>query len=474
MQLTPRQAWAYGAGDLGVALLYVGINTYFFYYLVNVVELTAVHAGLVFVVGRVVDAFTDPLIGAVSDARRARHGRLSLLRWAVAPTALAFVGLFALPLLPGAPVAWATLGAIGFSVAHTCVLMPYLAVLPELVRDYDDRTRVIGIKSVFTMVATLIAFAAPPALVLALDGGGGGGGGTDLAATTPGAWVAMSVVLALVFCVPMAITGFGVPDTGGARAPDSGPLDSTDAVDLRATARGLWREVRSAWQTRGLAGVVYLFLAVTVGIMITNSLLAFFLESALGLPGDALPGILGGLVLVSILAFPLWIRLSAKLGKRVSLIGALAVEAASLLLLVTVVPAGGVSAALIGVVVLNGVAVGGVTMFPWAMLPDVVELDELAVGRRREGVLYALFTFAQKLATSVGVFANAIVIAAFGYVPGVAEQSADTVAALRAMMGPGAAAVFALAALLTWRYPVTRALHAEASGALRAKKIPQP
>ena len=50
-------------------------------------------------------------------------------------------------------------------------------------------------------------------------------------------------------------------------------------------------------------------------------------------------------------------------------------------------------------------------MLPWAMLPDVVEFDALAHGERREGLLYALFTFGQKAAGSLGVFANALVAA---------------------------------------------------------------
>ena len=443
--MTTPQRWIYGAGDLGVALLYVAINTYFFYFLVNVAGFAPLTAGGVFLVGRLVDAFTDPLIGRRSDALRDSLGRLPFLRRAILPTALTFVLLFAAPLSPVAPVLCAVAAAVAFSIAHTCVMMPYLAILPELVPDYDARTSVIGVKSVFTMLATLLAFALPPAVVLALSGAGV----SDLAESAPSAWVSTAAVLAAVAAVPLLLLSYRLSEPR-TRSLERAPAPASSALTA---------ELRSAFGTRGMREALWMFLTVTVGLMVTNSLLAFFMESVLGLPGDALPLVLGGLVLVSIVTFPVWVAVAKRIGKRGGLIAALAVVAASLLLLVAVVPPGRIGAALIAVVALNGFGVGGVTLFPWAILPDVVEIDELASGRRREGLLYAVYTFGQKVATSVGVFANAIVIGLFGYVQGSAQQSPDTIEALRVMMGPVSAGVFVLAALLVWRYPITREVH---------------
>ena len=448
MSLTRIQVWAYGAGDLGIGLAYVAINTYFFYFLVNVAGFSPLSAGAVFVAGRVADAFTDPLIGAWSDRVRARLPRMRLLALAAVPTGLAFVGLFALPLVPVAPLAGAFAASVVFSVVYTCAAMPYLAALPELVRAYDARTRVIAVKSGFTMLATLIAFAVPPALVLALSGV------DDLTDTRPLDWVAMSAVLATVATLALLLVAWVVPTPPPARA--------STATPSAHVPQNLLRAVGSAWRTRGMPEAVWMFLAVTIGLMVTNSLLAFFLESVLLLPGSLLPPLLGGLVLVSIVAFPAWVRTADRIGKRRALVIALGLEIVSLLLLVSIVPADGVTWQLLAVVAVNGVAVAGVTLFPWAMLPDLAELDELRTGARREGLLYALFTFGQKLATSVGVFANAIVIAAFGYVAGSVEQSPETVRALRTLMGPVAAGVFAVAAVFAWRFPITREVHAEA------------
>ena len=449
MRMTSRQKWAYGSGDLGVGLLYITLNTYFFYYLINIAEFSPLSAGIVFLVGRLVDAVTDPIIGARSDALRGSLGRIPFFRRALLPMAVTFVLLFVAPLSPVLPVVAATLAAAAFSVAYTCVAMPYLALLPEIVPSYHERTQVIGIKSVFTMVATLLAFAGPPAIVLALSGAGT----SELAASEPSAWVTTVAVLACIGALAMLLVGAVVQEPKG------------EAFDLdfeKPTTTPMLAQISSVWQATGMREAVWMFLAISVGIMITNSLLAFVLESVIGLPASMLAPVLGGLVLTSIFSFPVWVWLSAKVGKRGALIAALFLGILSLLALVTLVPSGYVSSQLVATVVVNGLATGGIVMFPWAMLPDVVEFDEQATGQRREGLVYAVFTFAQKLATSLGVFANAIVIGYFGYVQGSADQAPETVAALRWLMGPVAAIIFTLAIWLTYRFPITEQLHAAA------------
>ncbi|MDF1523498.1 MAG: MFS transporter, partial [Trueperaceae bacterium] len=221
-----------------------------------------------------------------------------------------------------------------------------------------------------------------------------------------------------------------------------------------------------AFRAPGYTAVWTLFLVVTIGIMLLNSMLPFYLESALRLPGEAQTLVLGTLFGVAVLAFPAWGRASAAWGKRAALTGGLLVLAGAVLALVAFAPVGAVSLPLLALTALAGVGLAAVMMLPWAMLPDVVEFDALAVGRRREGLLYALFTFGQKAAGSIGVFANALAAAAFGYVQGSAAQSEATVAGLRLMTGPVAAGVFAVAAALVWTYPITRARHEAARAEL--------
>ena len=137
------------------------------------------------------------------------------------------------------------------------------------------------------------------------------------------------------------------------------------------------------------------------------------------------------------------------------------------------VPSGRLSPQLALLILVAGFGLSAVMLFPWAMLPDVVEFDELQHGLRREGLVYALFTFGQKLAGSAGVFAGAIVASVFGYQQG-AEQAPETVRGVALATGPLAAAVFACALALALRFPITRRSHAAARARLRAGESAPP
>ncbi len=441
---------AYGASDLGASLTFVAVNTWLLYALVNVAGVPPLWAGAVFVAGRLVDAVTDPIMGVLADRWRTSVGRLPFLRWGAVPLGATFAAVWWSPDLgAAAAIAYAAVAFILFGIAYTVVQVPTMALTPELAPGYDERTALTGWRVGFGVIASMLAVAVPPLVVLTVAGGG------DLAAAGPAGWRAMGVIFGLVAIAAYLTTAAVVPEPPRRHAaPATGP------------SRGGWA---SAFRAPGYTSVWTLFLVVTLGIMLLNSMLPFYLESALALPGEAQTLVLGLLFGTAVLAFPAWGRVSATWGKRTALTAGLLLLAAAVATLVAVTPAGGVTPTLLALTALAGVGLAAVMMLPWAMLPDVVEFDAWTHGERREGLLYALFTFGQKVAGSVGVFANAIAAAVFGYVQGSAVQSEATVAGLRLMTGPVAALVFVAAAGLVWTFPITRARHAAVVAALEAR-----
>jgi GPH family glycoside/pentoside/hexuronide:cation symporter len=66
----------YGVGDFGVNLFFIPAMTYLLYFYTDVFGLSAAAAGGVFLVARVVDAVTDPLMGGIAERTSSRWGRL--------------------------------------------------------------------------------------------------------------------------------------------------------------------------------------------------------------------------------------------------------------------------------------------------------------------------------------------------------------------------------------------------------------
>ena len=120
-----------------------------------------------------------------------------------------------------------------------------------------------------------------------------------------------------------------------------------------------------------------------------------------------------------------------------------------------------------------GISVG--YLVPWSMVPDVIELDELETGQRREGIFYGFFVFLQKMGLAVGLFVSGWVLELSGYINATAAdpnpvQPASALLAMRVLIGPVGAAVLLLSFLAVRAYPITREKHAEMRAELARRR----
>ena len=437
--LRVRTKLSYGACEFGGQLLYTGVNTWLLYYLVNIIRLTPLAAGFAFIIGRVVDAALDPVMGEIADRTAHRIRRLTWARWGMAPLAVSFMTLWWFPTLGGPRFVLAVLGFVLLSVLFTLVHMPVLSLTPILAPSYDERTSLTAYRMAISVVVALVAVAAPPAIVLAVSGSG------ELAASGASGWIAMGAV-------------FGLLSLGGYLAVVLG-VDEPPPVGVRSAERFTPRSVTSAFAQRPFRTVFAMFMVVTVGLMIANSLLPFFLESVLRLGAGDQTVTLAALFGVAVIAIPGWAVVAERVSKTRAFAAGIGVGMVGLLGIAWVQPDMGQPIVFWGLIAVNGVGVSAVMFLPWTIIPNVVEYDELATGQRREGLLYALFTFGQKLAGSIGVFATSIAAAVFGYQEGTAVQSARTIRGLAIAIGPVTAVVYAVAIVVVLRLDITRESH---------------
>ena len=114
---------------------------------------------------------------------------------------------------------------------------------------------------------------------------------------------------------------------------------------------------------------------------------------------------------------------------------------------------------------LSGSGIATAYVLPWAMVPDVVEVDQAQTGQRREGSYYAFASFFQKLATGAALWAmgQALAVDRLHHARRRAARAAcsrpQAVSAIRLFAGPVPAVLLLLAVLCAWRYPITRESH---------------
>jgi len=98
-------------------------------------------------------------------------------------------------------------------------------------------------------------------------------------------------------------------------------------------------------------------------------------------------------------------------------------------------------------------------VFPWSMLPDVVEYDEKMTGERREGIYYGLWAFLTKFTGALGVAVSGWALSLFGYIPNV-KQTEQALLGIRLFFSIVPAIVILISLpFLIW-YPITRQKHA--------------
>ncbi len=433
-----RIRWGTAAGEVGGALSFIAQNTWLLYFLINIVGLEPVVAGAVFVAGRVFDAVLDPVVGDLLDRNLHRAPRLRWVRVSALPFGLSFALMWAWPLLDGPRFLWALLGLMLHSVLFTTATMAIQSLTPTLASDYDGRTRLTGWRVAATIVCSLLAISGPPALVLATTGD------SDLASSSAAGWVVMGVVIGLV-----AVVGYAVAALAIVEPPHTAPAVPVRPLDLAV--------LRRIWALRPFRSLLAVHVVLTVAIMIGNATLPFFLESVLGMGAAEQSLTLGTFYLVSALTLPLWSIVAARLGKPRALAVGASTYAAGVLLFAVLRPTADALGPLALVIVVAGLGLSAMLVLPLAMVPDLSEFVEDATGVRREGLLYALFAFATKIAGSVGVFGSAIVASAVGYVSGQSAQDEATQLGLTLVIGPVAAAVGLFGAVLAARSPLTRA-----------------
>jgi GPH family glycoside/pentoside/hexuronide:cation symporter len=112
-------------------------------------------------------------------------------------------------------------------------------------------------------------------------------------------------------------------------------------------------------------------------------------------------------------------------------------------------------------------------VLPYAMMPDVIEYDELATGERREGMYYGISNFLTKFAVALGVAVPGWALNWFGYVPNV-EQTEQALFGIRFFYAivPALAILFCVPILMN--YPITKESHAALRKELAAQSAPEP
>lgn len=92
------------------------------------------------------------------------------------------------------------------------------------------------------------------------------------------------------------------------------------------------------------------------------------------------------------------------------------------------------------------------------MIPDCVDVIQLASNKRIDGLIFGLVALLQKISGAVAIAVVGVALTAIGYVAD-GVQSAETLQSLKFLYAFGCGGIFFISVLLVIKYPLSKERH---------------
>ena len=430
----------YGVGDFAVNLFFQSALLFLLFFYTDVAGIAAATAASIFLVARVVDAVTDPVMGVIADRTRTRWGRFRPYVLAGGPLlAVMGVATFTSPdLSPEGKVLYAYVTYILFGIAYTVVSIPYSSLTSALTENSHERTVLSTYRMAFAMLGGLLVAAMTTPLVAAFGGGADG-------------FQMTMVVYGLLACVLLAITFFTTRERKFAHE---------DVPGVRQIVRAL---KAGGWP---LALLIFAFWMGMMAFTVRSAAIIYYFIYNVG-QEDLVPVFMVSVAVFNFIGIIIVPAFGKRLGKRATyLLGAFGGCLSGVALYFTPTD----QIAMIFVVsCIGAIMFAGPTVMAWSMLPDAVDYAELRSGVRADGAIYAATSFFQKMAMAVGGAGAALILSFTGYVPNVA-QAPEALGGILFMVALGPVVLFVLGAIAMLFYTLTDDKFSEVSTALAEQR----
>jgi Na+/melibiose symporter-like transporter len=472
-RLAAREKIGYACGDIATNFFFQSMILYQTRFYTDTAGLSAVAVGSMFLVLRLGDAIIDPVIGAMSDRTQTRWGKFRpwILGTAI-PFGLIFWLVYVTPNFgPHGKLVYAYITYSLVMMLYSANNTPYSALMGVMTPDSSERSSIAGYRFVGALIGQFIIQALPLPLVAKLGHGDSARG-----------WAITMAIFGFLIIILNLIT-FASTRERVFSAPGQKPSLRADLKDVFTC--GPWIVM--------FVLTLLIFTTLVVRGSSLNYLFAYYLDqgtvktfldklglaalgagpvtswrlglNALGLlvnadgsnaaaVGLSLFFVLGSLIQIVGILFSK--PLADRFGKKAVFIAGMAVTAVATALVFFVTPTS--MTLLIVLSILWPIGWGPTVPLLWVMIADVADFSEWKNSRRATGFMYAGILFALKAGLSLGGALSAWVIAAYGYVPNVAQtQRALLGIRLGASIYPAVTLTLGIVCLVI--YPIGKALN---------------
>ena len=423
--LSLREKIGYGVADMGFNFYWTNIATFLMFFYTDVFGISAAAAGSMLFTIKIVNAFTDPIIGATADRTNTRFGKFRpYLVWMALPLAVAGVLTYTTPgLSANGKLIWAYGTYLFMMVCYTGINIPYNALSGVMSSDPQERSTINGLRFIFAFAGGTLVTSRNQSLVRWL-----GQGNERLG------WQLTMAFWGLAASALFAVTFF---NTRERVAPPPG--QKTKVTE----------DVRDLAHNRPWMVLFFLALVIMITITLRTATAVYYFKYFVGRPR-----LTDWFVPVYLAAAAAGASLTPVLTRFFD---------KKLLLIVLMTLTGILSMAFFFVpkdqVVLMfvlqvaiGLVLGPKSPLAFSMYADTADYNEWRTGRRATAMTFAAATFSQKLGTALAAAVMGWVFTALGYVANAAQTPrSQTGIVLMMSFIPAGFAFLAVAVMLFYK-----------------------
>ena len=389
---------AYGLADIYGGGAFVIISTFFTVFLTKSLGMSTALAGTIPLIGKIWDAVTDPFMGNICDRTKSKFGakRFYILIGSIV-SAITFVLMWiAFPgSTAGGQYFFYLLMYVLFSTGFTIVMVPYNALLPDMVEDYTVRSKFSGVRMIFSTFGAILAGLIPTLLIK---------DNTDASA-----YLTVAVIFGIIFFVVILLTFFGTWE----RQKEPVKIGFAESFIQSLTV----------YKSRSFQMFIAIFLLGQGAADFVTGLAVYYVDDVLNAYGGGRFTYLMAVILLSqFIGTIVFTPIMAKTSKKFPILLGFPIRIVATLALLFFSHEGASFAVILALSFVIGLGMAGSSTSIYAILADMADVDELITSINRPGTCSAMATFVRKIATGLSSAIIGILLAIAGYDEAVAAS----------------------------------------------------
>lgn len=441
-----RHQLAYGSGNLlGSGALAIS-GAWLLYFYTTFCGLSLIQASLIFSIGSIIDAISNPLIGYISDNFGStklgkKYGRRR------------FFILIGIPLMTVYPLMWVEgfgfwyylSTYIAFELIYTAIMVPYETLATEMTDNFACRSKLTGHKAIFGKIANFLAAFIPGQYILLY--------GKDSASPF--------FLTGLTYGVILVIALFMLHRHSWERPQLDNQEENSETLSQRMIS--LIRNMNSTFHLRVFRKHLGMYLFGFGAEWLFAAVFTYFIIFVLQYEPTMVAGLNSLSSILQLFSTMLFIAFCVKHGFSKPYIAALSIVVFAVfcycILYYMHLPSQSATVLMLGITVIFGIGTGGVYYIPWTVYTFLADVDEVFTGRRREGIYAGSMTFTSKILRSVIVFGMGTILSYFGFQSKAHSQPESAITAIACVFFIGVTVMAIIAMFFSAQMKLNRKTH---------------